>query len=107
MENLMEPNYIVTSPKDPLDVKTFEEAVAEIESSLFNLRYLTAETDFDNEQGKTRFRDNIVSLKRFYERAERIALNEQTNSSGADGGVGQKASEKNVKVLVKKRFRNA
>jgi hypothetical protein len=69
-------NYLVVSNKDPLIVNDFNEIIAAIEGSFFNMRYLAIETDFDDDTQRKRYRDNIVYLKRLYERGERIALND-------------------------------
>lgn len=63
---------IVISNKDPLGLETFDNVIAEIEASLFNLRVLSLDTDFDNVEARQNFANNISYLKRFYERAERI-----------------------------------
>jgi hypothetical protein len=78
---------VVVTRKDPLTINTFRDAVAEIEASLFNLRHLAATSNFDDLAVRENFRVNVTELKRYYERAERIALDEQANSSGADGSV--------------------
>jgi hypothetical protein len=98
----MQDNYLVVSNKDPMMIESFEQVIAEIEGSLFNMRFLSSETNFDDPDQKKRFKDNVVHLKRFYERAERLALNEQTNTPGTNGSLDAKAPKKNVKVLKKR-----
>ena len=98
----MQDNYLVVSNKDPIMIGSFEQVIAEIEGSLFNMRFLSTETNFDDPEQKKRFKDNVVHLKRFYERAERLALNEQTNTPGTNGSLDAKAPKKNVKVLKKR-----
>ena len=69
-----EPLGIVVSQKDPSTLNTFGEVVAQIEMSLSNLRILALETDFNIPEQRQNYYKNIVHLKSFYERAERIAL---------------------------------
>ena len=66
--------YLVVSEKDPLSINSLDEVLEEIETSLYKLRILSSQTDFDDESQRQCYRDNIEKLKRFYERAERIAL---------------------------------
>lgn len=65
---------IVVSQKDPSTLQTFVEVIAEIEMSLSNLKILATVTNFDNADEREIYHVNIAYLKRFYERAERIAL---------------------------------
>ena len=96
--------HLVVSNIDPLTIDNFDRAVAEIEASLFNMRFLAVETNFDDPAQRQRFRDNVVQLKRFYERAERLALDdEQKNPSSADGSLDQQAPKANVKVFTKRK----
>ena len=90
----MNNDSLVVSAKDPLDINNFDVAIAEIEASLYNLRFLAVETNFGDAAQRDRFRNNIIFLKRFYERAERIALDEQKNSSSAHGGLDPEIAEK-------------
>lgn len=64
----------VISNRDPMMITSFDEVVAEIERSLYNLRLLALETDFDTPGQRQNYSDNIDYLKRFYERAERMVL---------------------------------
>lgn len=98
----MQQDHLVVSERDPMTLATFEETIAEIEAGLFNLRFLASETNFDDPAQRQRYRDNIVQLKRFYERAERMALNEPENTPAANGGLDPQAPKKNVKVLKKR-----
>jgi hypothetical protein len=66
---------MVISNKDPMAIESFEEVIAEIEKSLLNMRILALNTDFDVAEQRDNYHNNIVYLKRFYERAERLALN--------------------------------
>jgi hypothetical protein len=68
---------MVISPKDPMMLATFTEVIAEIKFSLAQLKLLATEVNFDTDDGRKRYYDNIAHLKRFYERAERIALDEK------------------------------
>ena len=72
----LETSYMVISPKDPMMLMAFTEVIAEIKFSLSQLKALSQQVDFNTEEGKKRYYDNIAHLKRFYERAERIALDE-------------------------------
>lgn len=72
MLNLNTSNVI--SSKDPMTIDTFDEVIAEIESSLSNLRLLALKTNFDNIEERQNYFDNVSYLKRFYERAESIVV---------------------------------
>jgi hypothetical protein len=72
----IEPNRIVVSQRDPSTLNTFSEVIVQIEMSLSNLKNLAIETNFDSLEERQNYYHNITVLKRFYERAERIALNE-------------------------------
>jgi hypothetical protein len=65
---------LVVSAKDATLIKSEVAAVAEIESSLKSLRTLAAGTDFEDPAQKDNFSMNVNQLTRFYERAERLAL---------------------------------
>jgi hypothetical protein len=67
-------NRRVISNRDPMMITSFDGVVAEIERSLYNLRLLALETDFDDAEQRQNYSDNIDYLKRFYERAERMVL---------------------------------
>lgn len=70
MLNLNTSNVI--SNKDPMTIDTFDAVIAEIESSLSNLRLLALNTNFDIIEERQNYFDNVSYLKRFYERAESI-----------------------------------
>jgi len=65
---------IVVSKKDPTSIKTFEEAIREIDAGLENLKALTNSTNFTNADERQIYKDNITFLKQFYECAERVTL---------------------------------
>ena len=62
----------VISNKDPMTLNSFDEIVAEIECSLFNLKFLALTTNFSNVVEHKNYYDNVSYLKRFYERADSI-----------------------------------
>ena len=62
--------------KDPMTITTFDQAIAEIESGLSELRQLALKTNFDNSDERQNYLDRVNYLKQFYERAERLALDE-------------------------------
>jgi hypothetical protein len=64
---------IRVSSKDPLSLVTFDETIIEIEASLARLKQLAEQTNFSNVAERQYYQDNVNYLKRFYERAERIA----------------------------------
>lgn len=69
------PRFVV-SQTDPSTLNTFAEVIAQIEISLSNLKILASETDFSVPDHRENYYNNITFLKRFYERAERLALDE-------------------------------
>ncbi len=84
----IQPIKNVISQKPPTSIKTFVEAITEIESSLENLRTLILQTDFKNEIERQNVNDNVVYLKQFYERAERISINDTQHHPAANGSLG-------------------
>jgi hypothetical protein len=70
---------LVISNKDLLSLTTFDEVIAEIKQSLSNLRTLAARTNFSNKEERQNYLNNVIYLKQFYERAERILLDGQQN----------------------------
>ena len=66
----------VVSIKDPMSLNTLDEVVAEIKISLLNLKDLAKTIDFSITEQREKYYNNFTFLKRFYERAERIVLDE-------------------------------
>jgi hypothetical protein len=66
---------LVVSAKDPTLLKSEVAVVAEIESSLRGLKNLAAVTNFEDPAQVENFSMNIGAMTRFYESAERMALN--------------------------------
>ena len=66
--------YLVVSTRNPTEINTFSELIAEIQQSLAALRVLLSEIDINNPVMKTRFKANVDFLARFYVRAERINI---------------------------------
>ena len=67
-------SYIVISSRDPWTLQSFEEVISCIEVSLYNLKFLSVNTDFSIPEQRKRFRDNLEYIRRFYERAEKMAI---------------------------------
>ena len=70
---------VVVSDKDPMTINVFSDVISEIERSLSNLRVLALNTNFSRTTERQNYYDNITHLKRFYERGERILLNDNRN----------------------------
>lgn len=57
-------------------INIFSDVLYEIESGLSDLRILTLNTDFSKTTERQNYYNNITNLKHFYERAERIIVND-------------------------------
>lgn len=71
---LFQGDRMVISNKSPESLKTIPEVMAEIKSALANLKEMSSFTDFKDQVQYDNFAQNVAYLKRFYTRAERIAL---------------------------------
>jgi hypothetical protein len=74
---LFQQGQMVISNRDPMMINSFEEVIAEIEKSLLNMRILALNTDFDVKEQRDNYYNNITYLKRFYERAERLVVDNE------------------------------
>lgn len=88
----------VVSPKDPSTLNTFAEVIAQIEMSLSNLKILATETNFDVPEERENYYNNITFLKRFYERAERIALDAPSYPPATNGSLGSETPNQHADV---------
>lgn len=75
--DIISENFLnIVSQKDPLLLNNFSDIISEIEHSLSKLRSLAINTDFSKITQRQNYYFNINHLKHFYERAERILIND-------------------------------
>lgn len=64
----------IISSKSPGSLVTFDDVVAEIKLSLFNLKEIASVTNFYNANEKANYRENMALLCEFYTRGEYLLL---------------------------------
>jgi len=84
---LYQGDNLIISLKQPGSFETVPAVMEEIKSCLANLKEMAGVIDFRDKAQYANYTQNLVILKSFYSRAERLALNEKRIQQHTNGRV--------------------